>query len=174
VFNDGPLRTASVFADAGTSVSPSTPVISAADLETIVRLDLPAEDQDLLVVGSGVEIVMPDRSETTGTVDFVSSVAEDGGPGEQATFAVEISLDDPTVAEGLDEAPVDVRVVSEAVEGVLAVPVSALLALAEGGYAVEIVEGDTTRLVAADPGFYADGMVEVTGNIEPGDIVVVP
>lgn len=174
VFNDGALRTASVLAEAGTTVTPSTPVISAADLETIVRMDLPAQDQDLLVAGSAVVIVMPDRSETTGTVTYVSSVAESAAPGEQATFAVEISLDDPTVAEGLDEAPVDVRAVSEVVEDVLAVPVSALLALAEGGYAVEIVEGDTTRLVGVDPGFYADGMVEITGNIQSGDVVVVP
>lgn len=174
VFNDGALRTASVHADVGSSVTPASPVISAADIETIVRLDLPAEDQDLLAVGSAVVIVMPDRSETPGTVTYISSVAEGGVPGEQATFAVEIALDDPSVAEGLDEAPVDIRAVSEAVEDVLAVPVSALLALAEGGYAVEVVEGDTTRLVGVDPGFYADGMVEITGNIEPGEVVVVP
>ena len=174
VFNPGALRTAEVFADVGAAVNPSSPVISAADLETIVRLDLPAEDQDLLTVGSSVVIVMPDRSETTGTVTFVSRVGTGGGPGNQATFAVEIELDEPSVAEGLDEAPVDVRAVSEAVEDVLAVPVSALLALAEGGYAVEIVEGDGTRLVAVDPGFFADGWVEVTGNIQAGDIVVMP
>ena len=106
---------------------------------------------------------------------FVSSVAEGGGePGQSATFAVEIALDDPSIAAGLDEAPVDVRVVSESVEGVLAVPVSALLALAEGGYAVELVEGETTRLVAVEPGFFADGVVEVTGDIEAGETVVVP
>lgn len=174
VFNEGPVRTAEVFADVGASVNAATPVISAADLETIVRLDLPAEDQDLLVVGSAVVIVMPDRSETAGTVTFVSSVATGGEPGNPATFDVEIALDDPSVAEGLDEAPVDVRAVSEAVENVMAVPVSALLALAEGGYAVELVEGSSTRLVGVEPGFFADGWVEVTGNIEPGDVVVVP
>jgi peptidoglycan hydrolase-like protein with peptidoglycan-binding domain len=174
LFNPGSLRTVEVFADVGSAVNASSPVISAADLETIVRLDLPAEDQNLLAVGSSVVIVMPDRSETTGTVTFVSRVGTGGGPGSQATFAVEIALDDPSVVEGLDEAPVDVRVVSEAVEDVLALPVSALLALAEGGYAVEVVDSDGTRLVAIDPGFFADGWVEITGNVQPGDIVVVP
>lgn len=174
IFNSGALRTAEVFADAGTTVNPSSPVISAVDLETIVRMALPAADQDLLVVGSSVVIVMPDRSETTGTVTFVSRVGTSGGQGNQATFAVEIALDDPSVAEGLDEAPVDIRAVSEAVENVLAVPVSALLALAEGGYAVEVVEDTGTRLVAVDPGFFADGWVEITGNVRPGDVVVVP
>jgi hypothetical protein len=174
IFNSGALRTAEVFADVGTTVNPSSPVISAADLETIVRMALPAADQNVLVVGSSVVIVMPDRSETTGTVTFVSRVGTSGGQGNQATFAVEIALDDLSVAEGLDEAPVDVRVVSEAVQNVLAVPVSALLALAEGGYAVEVVDDTRTRLVAVDPGFFADGWVEITGNVRPGDVVVVP
>ncbi len=174
VFNEGDLRIGEVFADVGAVVGPTSPVISAADVETIVRLDLPAEDQGLLSAGSSVVIVMPDRSETVGTVTFVSSVAAGGGPGNPATFAVEIALNDPSVAEGLDEAPVDVRAVSEAVENVLAVPVSALLALAEGGYAVELVDDSGTSLVSVDPGFFADGWVEITGNIQVGNVVVVP
>lgn len=174
VFNDGDLRIGEVFADVGAAVGSTSPVISAADVETIVRLDLPAEDQGLLSVGSTVVIVMPDRSETAGTVTFVSSVATGGGPGNPATFAVEIALNDPSIAKGLDEAPVDIRAVSEAVEDVLAVPVSALLALAEGGYAVELVDGSGTSLVSVDPGFFAGGWVEITGNVQVGDVVVVP
>ncbi len=174
VFNEGDLRIGEVLADVGAAVGPTSPVISAADVETIVRLDLPAEDQGLLSVGSNVVIVMPDRSETVGTVTFVSSVATGGEPGNPATFAVEIALDDLSVAEGLDQAPVDVRAVSEAVENVLAVPVSALLALAEGGYAVELVDDTGTTLVSVDPGFFADGWVEITGNVQVGDVVVVP
>ena len=174
VFSDGDLQIADVFAEVGAAVGPTSPVLSAANIETIVRLDLPAGDQGLLSVGSSVVIVMPDRSETVGTVTFVSSVATGGGQGNPASFAVEIALNDPSVAEGLDEAPVDVRAVSEAVENVLAVPVSALLALAEGGYAIELVTGNGTSLVAVDPGFFADGWVEITGNVQVGDVVVVP
>jgi multidrug efflux pump subunit AcrA (membrane-fusion protein) len=48
------------------------------------------------------------------------------------------------------------------------------VALAEGGYAVEVADGAETRLVAVEPGFYADGLVEVTGEVSPGDQVVVP
>ncbi len=174
VFSDGDLRIADIFAEVGAPVGPTSPVLSAANIETIVRLDLPAGDQGLLSVGSSVVIVMPDRSETVGTVTFVSTVATGGGQGNPASFAVEIALNDPSVAEGLDEAPVDVRAVSEAVENVLAVPVSALLALAEGGYAIELVTGNGTSLVAVDPGFFADGWVEITGNVQVGDVVVVP
>ncbi len=58
----------------------------------------------------------------------------------------------------------------------MAVPVTALLALSEGGYAVEVDDGDgTTRLVAVDPGLYADNLVEVaSAGLQAGDLVVVP
>ena len=57
----------------------------------------------------------------------------------------------------------------------LAVPVEALLALAEGGYAVEVSDGDgTTHLVGVELGVFADGLVEITGDVEAGDQVVVP
>jgi multidrug efflux system membrane fusion protein len=58
---------------------------------------------------------------------------------------------------------------------VLAVPVPALLALAEGGYGVQVVEGDTTRTVAVETGLFADGKVEITGNgLQAGLKVAVP
>jgi hypothetical protein len=59
---------------------------------------------------------------------------------------------------------------------VLAVPVTSLLALLGGGYAVEVhVSSVATRLVAVEAGVYADGWVEVTGvGLEVGAEVVVP
>ena len=51
---------------------------------------------------------------------------------------VSISLDEPSLGAAFDESPVDVEIVSNAVLGALAVPVNALLALAEGGYALEV------------------------------------
>jgi hypothetical protein len=64
---------------------------------------------------------------------------------------------------------------------VLTVPTSALVSLAGGGYAVEVVTGRAadgtalTQLVAVDPGMFADGLVEVEGEgLEPGLEVVVP
>jgi multidrug efflux pump subunit AcrA (membrane-fusion protein) len=54
------------------------------------------------------------------------------------------------------------------------VPVGALLALAEGGYAVEVVDGDgTTHLVGVDIGEILDGKVEISGGVEVGDSVLV-
>jgi hypothetical protein len=70
---------------------------------------------------------------------------------------------------------VDVTAKIVSAEGVVAVPVEAVLALAEGGYAVEVGLADgTTRLVGVELGVFADGYVEVTGEVAAGDQVVVP
>jgi multidrug efflux system membrane fusion protein len=42
--------------------------------------------------------------------------------------------------------------------------VSALLALAEGGYGLQLVEGGGTRYIAVQTGLFADGRVEVSGS----------
>jgi membrane fusion protein, multidrug efflux system len=58
---------------------------------------------------------------------------------------------------------------------VLTVPVAALLALAEGGYGVQVVEGATTRIVAVETGLFAGGRVEVSGaGISEGMTVGMP
>lgn len=174
VFLPSIVRATEHLTAAGASVTPQSPVLSAAPEQTIVRMDLPAEDQESMAAGTSVIVVFPDRTETSGTVSYVASVADvvpqDGG----ATFEVEITLEDPSVVGDLDEAPVDIRVISDSVDDVMAVPVSALLALAEGGYAVEVVEGDTTRLVGVEPGFFGNGLVEIHGALEPGAVVVLP
>ena len=60
----------------------------------------------------------------------------------------------------------------------LAVPVNALLALLEGGYAVEVAADDgTTHLVGVKTGIFQDGWVEIEvpdGGLAEGDDVVVP
>jgi multidrug efflux pump subunit AcrA (membrane-fusion protein) len=49
-------------------------------------------------------------------------------------------------------------------ENVLTVPVAALLALAEGGYGVEVVQGSTSTYVPVTTGLFADGRVEISGG----------
>jgi hypothetical protein len=57
---------------------------------------------------------------------------------------------------------------------VLAVPVTALLALVGGGYAVEVVTPTGEKLVRVEPGVYADGLVELRqSSLQPGTKVSV-
>ena len=53
--------------------------------------------------------------------------------------------------------------------------VLALLALAEGGYAVEVERDGRRQLIGVDTGLFAEGQVEVEGEgLQAGDRVVVP
>ena len=98
--------------------------------------------------------------------------AETDEQSQTTTLPVTLTL---TAAPTLpDCTPVEVHAEVAAADGVLAVPVEALLALAEGGYAVEVAEGATTRLVGVTLGVFADGLVEISGDIEAGTQVVVP
>jgi peptidoglycan hydrolase-like protein with peptidoglycan-binding domain len=175
VFRPAPVRITEVLAVPGSPVNPGSPVLATSSADTAVTVDLPASDQGVLAVGDAVIVIMPDNTRAPATVTDVGTVATQSQTGD-ATFEVIVTLDDPEAAAGLEEAPVDVEVVTDSRQAVIAVPVTALLALAEGGYAVEVEQpGGTTTLVAVLPGFYSSGLVEITaGSLEPGDRVVVP
>ena len=75
----------------------------------------------------------------------------------------------------LDQAPVNVNITTERANHVLAVPVNALLALAGGGFGVDVVTGPTSRLVGVSTGLYSNTLVQVSGSgISPGARVEVP
>lgn len=176
VFIPGAVRVTNPLATKGSTISAGSAVLGISLSEKVVRVDLPADEQGALAAGDAVTVEMPDYTLLPATVVFVSQTAtpQPNGP---ATFEVLVELDDPAVAVGLDEAPVDVIVVSDSVQDVMAIPVSALVALLEGGYAVEIdAGGGRTRLVAVEVGFFGENnMIEITsGALEPGDRVVVP
>ena len=175
VFAPGPVRIGQRLVTPGTPVGGGTSVLTVSSTEKAVRLDLPPADQGILDVGDPVTVILPDRSEVPATVVSVATTATVNIEGD-AVFEVVIELDDASLAGTLDEAPVTVDVVSDSVEDVLAVPVTALVALREGGYALEVdAGGRSTRMVAVEPGFFGQGLVEVTStDLEEGNRVVVP
>jgi hypothetical protein len=89
-----------------------------------------------------------------------------------------VRLDHPAAAEHLDQAPVTINVTDRSVHGVLAVPITALVALAGGGYGVWVdgADGPTGRhLVGVTPGLFATTLVQVTApGLSAGDKVEVP
>lgn len=177
VFAEDSVRVAAVLVDVGATIGPGSPLLTTSASSQEVQLWLDADRQDLAEVGDSVGVELPDESTTTGVVTEISDVVSTIGTGPEArkVFEVIIQLDDIAVAAGLDEAPVKIEVISEEVSGVLAVPVNALLALAEGGYAVEVRQPDgSSMFVPVTIGKFADGVVAVTGGLAEGDQVLVP
>jgi len=208
-FAPGPLRVASVTPNVGSPPQPGAAVLTATSPAPVVTAQLPVAEEYLVHSGDRVTVTMPDGVTTTpGVVTAVSSVATSGsggqgsgGPGgsgqggqpqpgpsqgagggsgaSQDTVTLTVRLIRPGTAGNLDEAPVSVNIVSAQARNVLAVPISALVALAGGGYAVEVVPGSGTlaarQLVPVQTGLYSDTLVQVSGaGLTAGEKVEVP
>ena len=190
VFEPGPVRVTSVTATVGQTVMPG-PVLTVTSTARQVKVALDAAQQASVKVGDAVTITLPDNQTTPGRISYVSSVATSpasskpgggggGGGGEEEdspTIEVHITPSDPTATGHLDQAPVNVSITTESVQEALAVPIDSLLALAGGGYALEVSEARVHRLEAVSLGLFDDaqGLVQVSGQgVSAGQRVVVP
>jgi peptidoglycan hydrolase-like protein with peptidoglycan-binding domain len=167
----------------------ATTLVATATVQPIDLVRFPS--------GGAVQVSLPDGSQVPGTVQSVGGPPSDdegsGSGGDADTTPVVVRLD-AELPEGVSAtSTVDLVVAGTTREGVLSVPVTALLAGSGGGaaddgsaegdagstghdYVVEVVQPDgTTREVPVTTGFFADGRVEVTGEgIAEGTEVVVP
>ena len=175
-FLPGAVRVASQDARVGAAVGPGTPVLGTTTATRVITLDLNAGRQDLVTPGQAVTVELPDGTQVPGSVRSLGRVAKAGENGGPTTVPVTIDVDKAAKLPDLDAAPVTVHVVTVQHPDVLAVPVNALVALLEGGYAVEKVAADGTHTyVGVTAGLFEDGMVEVSGDgLAAGDTVVVP
>jgi hypothetical protein len=171
VFGPGEMRVGSHDAAVGGALQPGSPVLTLTGNEPVATVQLDVEDQALAEEGTPVTVILPDGGSQDGEISDVETVvvtsddAPPGQEGEQETvLEVTVALAEPDAAAGYDQASVEVQFVADEREDVLTVPVEALLALREGGYGVEVVEGSSTRIVAVETGLFAQGRVEVSGD----------
>jgi hypothetical protein len=197
----GPVRVTSVSPTLGSPPQPGAAVLTGTSTLAVVTAQLPVTQEYLVHVGNRVTVTLPDGTTTTpGTVSDISTVAAvsgDGGQGQGGpapgpsggtgnspeTVAMTVRLARPQAAGSLDQAPVTVNIVSAQARDALAVPITALVALAGGGYAVQVVPATatpggpaaTTTLVRVTTGLYSDTLVQVTGpGLAVGQKVEVP
>lgn len=159
IVTSGPLRVASVTAQRGDQGA--GPVLKYTGTDRAVAVEVSEDERDLAKPGVKVQLSVAGTT-STGTITGVTE--NPPAQGQDTTFTATVMPDDQAATGGLEGTLVDVRFTTETRTGVLTVPVGALLALAEGGYAVEVVEGSARRLVAVEVGLFADGDVEVTGD----------
>jgi peptidoglycan hydrolase-like protein with peptidoglycan-binding domain len=166
VFRPGPARIGETHATVGQSVAPGAQIGELTSTRREVTVDVPADRQDIAHVQADVRIDLPTGRSARGRIEDVAKVADKAASEDAvATIAVTIAVRGRAAhGTGLDQAPVDVGFARERRKHVLAVPVTALLARAGGGFAVEVVAGGRHRLVPVEPGTYADDYVEVSGS----------
>jgi hypothetical protein len=151
-------------------------ILTATSARLVVTIALDAAQQSEVKAGDKVTITLPDGSTTPGRVTSVGKVATTQSG--TATIPVQVALQHPGAAGGLDQAPVTVSITQASVKDALVVPVNALLARAGGGYEVEeVTAGGRHHLVRVSVGLFdnAAGMVQVSGSgLAAGQRVVVP
>jgi hypothetical protein len=160
------------------AVQPGSPATASLMSVTFTRkvITVAAELGDAVSIerGAAVTVTLPDDRTVEARVAAVGRTlasADDGGTATgPAKLAVTVTVDDAKTIAKLDSADVEVNFAGRTVRDVLAAPIEALVALAEGGYAVQGPAG----LVAVRTGMFADGWVEIEGaGLAEGTAVVV-
>lgn len=203
VFEPDAVRVTTLSSQLGSSAQTGQTVMQASSTTRQVQVAVNASQQTNVAVGDKVTITLPNNLATPGVVSSVGTVAtcpsgfgtggsssssaaqrtdtcSSGSSGNSTTPSTTayVTPSDPAATGTWDQAPVQVTVTTASLPNVLVVPVTALLALAGGGYAVEVVDpGGIHHLEAVSLGLFddADGLVQVTGSgLAAGQEVVVP
>jgi hypothetical protein len=201
VFEPTAVRVTSVSAQPGGGAQPGQTVMQATSTTRQVQVALSASQQTDVAVGDKVSITLPSNQTTQGVVSSVGTVAtcpsrplpsgsssNSAAPGTDScssggsasgtpTIIVGVSPSDPGATGKWDQAPVQIGLTTARVSNALVVPVTALLALSGGRYAVEVVGADGRKhLVPVSLGLFDDGqgLVQVTASgLVAGQAVVV-
>jgi peptidoglycan hydrolase-like protein with peptidoglycan-binding domain len=166
VFAPGVIRVDSVTAGVNQSTGEGQEVLKYTQTTHQVTVQLDVSKQRLARTGVEVQVQLPDGKRVAGRVERVYTVIEPAtSPGDEDTTKIEaiVSLNSTEAARGIEAAVVTVGFTAGARKDVLTVPVSALVALAGGGYGVEVIEGSTSHYVKVETGLFAGGRVEVSG-----------
>jgi hypothetical protein len=163
----------------GSPAGPGATVAAATSTGRRVVVNLDASQQSSVKAGDEVTINLPNGNTTPGKVAFVGTVAitPSGQGGGTPTVEVDISPTDQAATGTLDAAPVSVLITIATAPNVLAVPVTALLATADGSYELEVVtSAGSHEMIPVTVGLFddADGLVQVSGaGLHAGQQVVV-
>jgi hypothetical protein len=165
----------------------ATALLQTSSTQLVATVDLDASKQSEAKVGEKVTVEMPAGSTVNGKITAVSPVAQSSssngngngngnngngnngnGNSGTSTIPVTITLSGHQTGAGLDQAAVSVNFAQAKANNVLSVPVTALLAVAGGGYAVQGAAAPHS-LIPVTTGLFAAGYVQISGSgIYPG------
>lgn len=184
VFLPGPLLVSQQGAAVGGPVPNGTPIVAGTGTTPDVQVPLDPNVAPAVRAGNRVLVSLPGGATVTGVVAQVGTVAVNPASGSQSqpggqqqpTIPVTVRLLSATHG-ALDQTQVQVAITSAEDRGVLAVPITALLAQPGGQFAVVVVNGNQRRTVAVQAGLFDEtaGDVEVGGaGLAAGQRVEVP
>jgi peptidoglycan hydrolase-like protein with peptidoglycan-binding domain len=174
VFSPTNVHVAKVDGVAGGTNDPAAPVVTVQSTDRIVIIEVDPLKRDLVTEGAAVNVELPGGEPAHGKITSVSTTLTQNADGKNV-YQVTVTLDDPDQVKSLALAPVTVHYVATVAEQALAVPVSSIIGVPGGGYAVTVLKADgTSDRVSVALGTWGDGYVQVTGDLKAGDTVEVP
>ena len=157
-------------------------ILQTTSTKLVVTVDLSASSQSEAVVGEHVTVQMPSGNTVAARITAVSPVAQsssnsgnNGGGGNgngngngngassSSTVPITVTLKGHHTGPGLDQAAVSVNFAQQRANHVLSVPVTALVAVAGGKYAIQQAQAPHT-LIPVTPGLFAAGYVQISGS----------
>ncbi|HUX71353.1 MAG TPA: peptidoglycan-binding domain-containing protein [Cellulomonadaceae bacterium] len=151
----------------GDVVRSGTAVLTLASSAQVVGAEVDAEDVADWPAGAAVTVAWSDGGTTAAHVVATGRDVVDG----RVTLTVGFDVEVPGRATGT---PVTVVRTADQRDGVLTVPVAAIVADAVGHPGVVVLDGGARRQVPVSVGVVVDGWVEVSGGLVAGDRVVLP
>jgi Putative peptidoglycan binding domain len=197
LFLPGPVRTGAPAVAPGDPAAPGQAPYQVTTDTRVITVPLNPVNSPPVTLGERVRVILPSGVSSPGHITAIGPPApsgtgtagaqgpapggsgpqgpSSGGSGAAATTVLTIRPAHPRRTGTASGVPVQVSLTTHAARGVLAVPVSALLALAGGGYGLEVVEpSGAHRLVGVHTGAFAGSQVQVSGpQIAAGTTVVV-
>jgi hypothetical protein len=189
VFLPGPVRVGAASESIGQAASPGDMPYQATTATRAVTVPVDPSFPTV-TVGEPVSIVLPTNATTPGTITAIGPAPPGSGGAQgssnngsgtggsqqsQPSAILTITPDRPAETGTASGVAVQVSLTTQSATDVLAVPISALLALAGGGYGVEVV-GPTGahHLVGVTTGIFTGSQVQITGTgVDAGAKVVV-
>jgi hypothetical protein len=168
-----PRRIASVTAAVGDSVTGE--LMQLGPVDKSITLQVPPSQMGGIVKDAPATLTLPDGTTTTGTVASIATVIPPTpSDGPTSTDPLELTITvvpaDQAAFAALDYAPIRVTLVTATKSAVLTVPIAALLALREGGYALQLVSGE---LIPVNVGMLTATLAEVSGSGVTNGLTVV-
>lgn len=165
VFIDGPVRV-----ETTPDVGQQFEDLTVTDLEPVITANITSKQRSYFAVGNAVDIELADTSILGTVTDLRRTTGGDGSVQYVVDVSPEVGSNVAGIESGEAAGLTATRVVAE---DVLTVPVRALVALAEGGWAVELDTTDGPRLTAVKLGDVVDGFAEIDGLEEGAEVLVV-
>ncbi|HET6950996.1 MAG TPA: peptidoglycan-binding protein [Acidimicrobiales bacterium] len=157
-------------AEVGDTLRPGSPVLTIGSEQRIVVAEVDATVAGGWAPGATVDLEWADGSTSQGTVFGTGRDVTDG----DVELIVVLGAGESGAGERRSGAQAAITLVDARRDGVLAVPVGAVVD-DDGSPAVRVAQaGAPDRVVPVETGLVADGWIEITAGIEAGDEIRLP